>query len=107
MKRQIRFGVFETNSSSVHSLTIVPADEFQKFTAGELIMFEDVLMTKEQALEKALKSQWYEDATIESLEENGEIKTFEDYGNEYETFEQYYTTKSGDEIVAFGYYGND
>lgn len=26
-------------------------------------------------------------------------------GEEYETFERHYTTKSGDKIVAFGYYG--
>lgn len=107
MKRQIRFGVFETNSSSVHSLTIVTAEEFEKFKAGDLIMFDKELMTKAQALEKAKKSQWYEDATIESLEDDGELKTFDDYSDEYETYEKSYTTKSGDEIVAFGYYGHD
>lgn len=107
MKRQIRFGVFETNSSSVHSLTIVTPEEFEKFKAGDLIMFYEELMTKEQALEKALKSPWRTGATIESLEDDGELKTFDDYSNEYETYEKSYTTKSGDEIVAFGYYGHD
>lgn len=30
MKRQIRRGVFETNSSSVHSLTMCSDDEYKK-----------------------------------------------------------------------------
>ena len=38
MKRQIRFGVFETNSSSVHSLTIVSKEEYEKFKNDELRM---------------------------------------------------------------------
>ena len=29
------------------------------------------------------------------------------YGSEYETFEENLTTPSGDEIIAFGYYGHD
>lgn len=31
MKKQIRFGVYETNSSSVHTLTILNDDEYKKF----------------------------------------------------------------------------
>ena len=57
MKRQIRRGVFETNSSSTHSLTM------------------------------CLKSD-YEDDYLESY---------------YDEF----TTKSGETVVAFGYYGHD
>ena len=35
-----------------------------------------------------------------------EIETYDTMGGEeYETFERHYTTKSGDKIVAFGYYG--
>lgn len=30
MKKQIRRGVFETNSSSVHSLTMCSSDEYEK-----------------------------------------------------------------------------
>lgn len=37
MKIQIRQGVFETNSSSVHSLTIVAEDDFEKFVKGEML----------------------------------------------------------------------
>ena len=35
MKKQIRIGVFESNSSSTHSLTIVSEDEFKKWKNGE------------------------------------------------------------------------
>lgn len=37
MKRQIRRGVFETNSSSTHSLTICTQDEFEAWKNGELL----------------------------------------------------------------------
>lgn len=37
MKRQIRLGVFETNSSSEHSLAIVNLDKFRKWKNGELV----------------------------------------------------------------------
>lgn len=36
MKRQIRQGVFETNSSSEHSLAIVSNDDFERWKKGEL-----------------------------------------------------------------------
>lgn len=31
MKKQIRYEVFETNSSSVHSLTMCSSDEYEKW----------------------------------------------------------------------------
>ena len=104
--KQIRQGVFETNSSSTHSLTMVSKEEYEKFAAGELFFYDDVLVTKEAAIENAKK--WYkkDDLTIEDLLEDGEVKTLDDiYEGEYETFKQEFTTKSGDVIVAFGYYG--
>lgn len=36
MKIQIRQGVFETNSSSMHAICIVTGDELEKFKNGEL-----------------------------------------------------------------------
>ena len=35
--KQVRHGVFETNSSSTHSLTICSREEFDKWVKGELI----------------------------------------------------------------------
>ena len=37
MKRQIRRGVFETNSSSVHSLTMCTQSDYDRWKNGELI----------------------------------------------------------------------
>ena len=37
MKRIVRAGVFETNSSSTHSLTMMSLDEFNKWKSGELL----------------------------------------------------------------------
>ena len=34
-------------------------------------------------------------------------ETYDNFGSNYETFEREYKTKSGEEIVAFGYYGMD
>lgn len=38
MKRQIRRGVFESNSSSTHSLQICTKEEFDKWKNGELLL---------------------------------------------------------------------
>ena len=37
MNRQIRRGVFETNSSSVHSLTRCTSSDYDKWKNGELV----------------------------------------------------------------------
>ena len=37
MKRQIRQRVFETNSSSTHSITMCMKSDYDKWVAGELI----------------------------------------------------------------------
>ena len=49
------------------------------------------------------------EATEERIEdEDGEYETYSDLGGgEYETFEKTYTTKNGDIVVAFGFYGYD
>ena len=38
MKTQIRRGVFETNSSSVHTLAITTSTDWDRFEKGELLM---------------------------------------------------------------------
>ena len=37
MKKQIRRGVFETNSSSTHSLTMCSEEEFEQWKKGEVL----------------------------------------------------------------------
>ena len=96
MKKQIRFGVFETNSSSCHTLCICTKEEFEKWQNGELLFdyYKDKLVEKPQ--------DWDEDP-------RGELRTYAEwYEDEYlETYEEEYTSPSGDRIVIFGKYGND
>lgn len=93
IKRQIRHGVFETNSSSTHSLTMCSEEEYNAWIAGD-ILFDD----------------WCEEfvkpSEIDDDDEN-RYMTYNEYWNsrDLETFEQTYTTKGGEKIIAFGEYG--
>ena len=95
--KQIRYGVFETNSSSTHSLTICTDEEYQKFVSGEmsLDLYQEVLVP-----------------TTPELFENGGDWKFQTYKryidcDELEQYHSEYETKSGEKIHAFGKYGYD
>lgn len=117
MKRQIRRGVFETNSSSVHSLTMCSREEYEKWEKGKILYqkWENKFGTKEDIIEKLKDKSWCSDVDWNNEDEIRDIfsdegvETYDEFfDNEwYETFEEYYTTPSGDEVVAFGYYGHD
>ena len=97
----VRRGVFETNSSSTHSITMCSENEYDKWENGELLLdrYDKVLMTKEECKKMC--------------EEEGEDEcryiSYEQFWNDmdYETFEKSYTTKVGEKVIAFGYYGYD
>ena len=151
--KTIRYNVFETNSSSTHSLTIVDEDEFEKFKNCDLLLDYHTFVNAEDEYKNVMDNlENYEDnmsdeyretykteLTLEKFKEvlsklscndlsyyhredarediqthfdavkaalGEEIETYDTMGGEeYETFERHYTTKSGDKIVAFGYYG--
>ena len=93
MKKNIRFNVFETNSSSVHSLCICTEEEFDAWKKGELYYnYWDDEFTKNPV------DRWNEDN-----------QTYEGFFEEswLETYEEHFTTPSGDKMVAFGRYGRD
>lgn len=100
MACRIRVGVFETNSSMVHSLSICSETKYEDWKNDLLVFNEytnEFMTTKEYELDK---------------EEYEDFKTFNDffdsYHNEfYEMFTSKYTTENGEKIVAFGYYGHD
>lgn len=98
MKRSIRRGVFETNSSSTHSLTLVAKEDFDKWKKGELLFakYEEDFKTPEEV------------AKLEEYDRN-DYETYSEYYDNIclETFESTFTTKSGDEVIAFGAYGYD
>lgn len=95
MKINIRNNVFETNSSSVHSLCICTEREFDAWKKGESY-YDD----------------WNDKITKDSTDKWGENnQTYEDFFEEdwgyCETYEEHFTTPSGDKMVAFGRYGRD
>jgi len=136
MKRQIRRGVFETNSSSTHSLTMCSEEEFEKWKVGEGLFdeggrenfikpyalsdkqrqgaAEEYKYRKEdfwkdfEELTDIERSNWYIKYANE-MGISGSGKTYDEYmrNGDLETFVSKYTSKSGDKIVAFGEYGYD
>lgn len=124
MKRQIRRGVFETNSSSVHSITLCSQDEYAKWERGEVLFWkdQDKFGTKEDIISE-LKTKkyysgeliypdtdWNDEDTIYDIFSDEEIQTegqFWDNVDYCETFSDAYVTKSGEVVKAFGYYGHD
>lgn len=137
MKRQIRRGVFETNSSSTHSLTMCDEETFKKWKSGDLMFdkyaeeFIDSVpeLSDEQknaakeyyeySMEKywkqwgdltdSEKEEWYGKYATEEGIVSKDAVTYDQFMDEayLESFVGSYTTKNGDKVVAFGLYGYD
>lgn len=123
MKRKVRRGVFETNSSSVHSLTMCSGEEYKKWENGEVLYWEDKnkFGTREEIIEEMKNMKWYDgtpryeevdwenEDVVDEIFSDERIKTCEKYfeNDWYETYEEVYTTQNGEEVVAFGYYRHD
>ena len=90
----IRKNVFETNSSSTHSICICTADEYERFIDGETMYdsYNEELVT-------------VSDNEIE--EDEYRYKSFNDMGCYKEYYCHPFKTPSGDKMVAFGEYGFD
>lgn len=125
MKKIIRNGVFESNSSSTHSLTMCMKSDYEQWCRGELLLAEDAwgfspkiekkFVTKEEAIHLLQTSYKYlpEDMDWDNEEMVNEVMReagFRDSEYENEYLEEYYgefTTPNGETIVAFGEYGSD
>ena len=123
MKRQIRRGVFETNSSSTHSLTILMKADYVRWKSEELYLYdnsgygwelrapvENTLYTRDEAAEFVKKNKYYknvDEVDDEILHDCGFI-SWDAWGNgDLESFYQEFTTPSGEAVVAFGEFGYD
>ena len=129
--RQIRRGIFESNSSSVHTLTICLKEDYNKWIKGEVYLntfcgfsnspYKDKkFVTRDEALHIILESNfapndfptnedWHKEEFqdyINEILEDDFIK-FDNYGNDFEWFEKEYKTPLNEDIIAFGYYGHD
>lgn len=94
--RQIRKNVFETNSSSTHSLTMCTKEEYDNWKNGKLLF--------DSYHKKFVSSLGY----IKENKSMDEIVTYPEWldRNDYlDTFYKEYTTKNNEKIVAFGAYG--
>ena len=123
MKIQIRQGVFETNSSSVHSITICTQNEFDDWRNGKVYrnngwwssstspLRNKAFLTYDEAMELLKTSSWYkpmdENDDIDEYLKEYEIYSYENWGDYYETDVTHYTTPNGEKIVAVCYYGHD
>lgn len=131
MKTTIREGVFETNSSSTHSLIMMEESKFKKWKDGELFYHEDVPYIRDkEAREKFYNyfEKYDKHDAFFTKEEVEEIKKFcadndievDDYENldyAFQTYERWceedelessvyhHTTPGGEKIVAVAKYG--
>lgn len=119
MKVSIRRGVFETNSSTVHSITMCKASDYEKRKSGGLLWSrcDNALIdptdptyaraiTEDEELMDAIdnnrKTQWG-DSYCRSEKQLLAFEEFNDWEFvEFETFSDSY-----DGVTAFGYYGYD
>lgn len=129
MKRSIRRGVFETNSSSTHSICIVPAEDFEAWKAGKLmydrckeelvppIPRDPNAMIKVEYYDEKLRY-WKTKEVPDTLENREEYDYYDDDDDKdvitYEKWqrigmEDYVAEKTikGVKVVAFGKYGYD
>lgn len=109
--KQVRLGTFETKSSIAHSLVMCTENEYKDFQDGKLYYVE--WMTKSA---KSKLPEEYRDADfipvyiVEKLglKDDMDAYTYEEFFRDYlESFEQTYTTPSGEKVVAFGQFGYD
>lgn len=101
MKKQIRRGVFETNSSSTHSITMCTSSDYNKWENGELVWdrWDCKLLPITDEIKEDMQDKYSRYLTYDQFYDWDYIC--------FETFTTDYTTPSGETIVAFGYYGHD
>ena len=95
---QIRQGVFETNSSSTHALAICTQEEWDKLKSGEYLVNEWEITDMISNDDPKVVNEW-----------ETQYVTYDELYNHssYEFFTRHFKTPSGDEMVAWGYYGHD
>lgn len=120
---QVRQGVFETNSSSTHSITMCTKNEFNEWVDGKIyrndgcwydstsVLKDKDFLTYDEAIELIKSSKYYkpmkEDENVDDYFKKYEIYSYNNWGEYYETDVTNYTTPNGEEIVAVCYYGYD
>ena len=94
---------YEDNMSDEYRATYKTELTLEKFKeVVKKLSYDDLSGWKREDAREDIHTHF--DAVKAALGE--EVTTYDTLGGgEYETFERHHTTKSGDKIVAFGYYG--
>lgn len=108
---QVRKSVFETNSSSVHSLTMCSNSEYERWEKGELLFYWSDFVPVEEAVKQVEEyRKKYEPENVGKPIDNEVLKDHEFYrhddfwNDKEECYETFYDEYEG--VVAFGYYGS-
>lgn len=125
---QMRCGVFETNSSSTHSISMCMKSDYDAWVRGEAyfnnggswssysIYKDKDFVTKEQVIDILTDNKYplasiedlnsFDNEVLEEIFYDHEIYTHDNYKNDYlEWFKKEFTTPTGDVVIAFGQYG--
>lgn len=109
MKIQVRQGIFETNSSSVHSITMCQTSEYEEWKNGNLKYcdYKETFLPTAEAdeINKANAiNEGYSD--IEDYFSNSGMEAYLSYPEFFENIDYGYETfeKSYNGITAFGYF---
>lgn len=106
MKFSVRRNVFETNSSSTHSITMCSESDYDLWEKGEKVL--DYYNHEIIPLPANYKEYDEDDESTSDFEELYTSKRYLEYVEDrYESYSETYTTPSGEKVVAFGYYGED
>lgn len=107
MKKTVRRGIFETNSSMSHSLVIATKEDMKKWESGKLFYDwrKKQLVTKEE-MERVINNpdNFYDRSDFESYDEF--ITGGEDWYS-FETSGGTYTTPNGEELEWVAAYGRN
>lgn len=131
MKKVVRANVFESNSSSTHVIQILSKKDYDEFCDGKYLYNgsgwdwrkhvnkpeSGKIYSKEEVIQFLKTSDyppdndtdWNDDEVVRELFRDNEFYDSDYYsGDRYlESFEETYTTPSGETVVAFGKYGYD
>lgn len=122
---QVRSNIFETNSSSTHSMVLTTEEKMKKWEIGKLYYAGDSWGLPENVsslidndgfidsdvLYEGLKNEYNDEDSDQSFDEyvrgNYSIFTYDDWGYGFDTDTNSYTTLNGEKMATRCYYGYD
>lgn len=130
--KQIRRNVFETNSSSVHSITMCLEDIYDKWVNDEVYFYDSTyklpegrdqfftwddmlefmrneLKVDEEDIKALIEAKENDDGEFTSILHDSDFYTadsYENYNDDCESYAEVFTTPLGERVVAFGYAGS-